>query len=38
MQGESEKDMKVKTAVKKYLDTDYDIFIESEKYVSFFMV
>ena len=31
MQGESEKDMKVITAVKKYLKTDREIFLECVK-------
>lgn len=31
MQGESEKDMKVITAVKKYLKADRDIFLECVK-------
>lgn len=38
MQGESEEDMKVKTAVKKYLDTDREIFLQSEKFGDFFTI
>lgn len=38
MQGESEEDMKVITAVKKYLKSDREIFIQSKKYGDFISV